>query len=142
MRVRGPDGEETGLDALLSAPPQASFATLSVPGTAQPETELSVPYRGERLRGDSLVRRLEAWVSGGIIEPFCADAVREVAAHPEWLRLPGRTVVALGAGAEVGPVEVLLRWGARVAGVDLPSPPAWERVLGMARRGAGTLLVP
>jgi hypothetical protein len=42
----------------------------------------------------------------------------------------------------VGPVEALLRWGARVVGVDLPSPPVWERVLRMARRGAGTLLVP
>jgi hypothetical protein len=51
-------------------------------------------------------------------------------------------VIALGAGAEVGPLEPLLRWGARVAGVDLPSPPAWERVLRMARQGAGELLVP
>jgi hypothetical protein len=142
MRVCGPAGEETGLDALLSAPAQASFATLSVPGTAQPETELSLPYRGERLCGSPLARRLDAWVSAGIIEPSCADAVLEVAAHPEWLPLPGQTVVALGAGAEVGPAEVLLRWGARVAAVDLPSPPAWERVLDMARRGAGTLLVP
>src|ERR1700722_948760 len=142
MRVSGPDGEETALDALLSAPAKASFATLSVPGTAPPETELSLPYRGERLRGVSLVRRLDAWVSGGIIEPSCADAVREVAAHPEWLRLPGRTVAALGAGAEVGPVEVLLRWGAQVAAVDVPSPPVWERLLSTARRGAGTLLVP
>jgi hypothetical protein len=142
MRVSGPDGEETALDALLSAPAKASFATLSVPGTAQPETELSLPYRGERLRGDSLARRLDAWVSDGVIEPSCADAVREVAAHPEWLRLPGRTVAALGAGAEVGPVEVLLRWGAQVAAVDVPSRPVWERLLGTARRGAGTLLVP
>jgi hypothetical protein len=42
----------------------------------------------------------------------------------------------------VGPVEVLLRWGAQVAAVDVPSPPVWERLLGTARRGAGTLLVP
>jgi len=142
MRVRRPGGAETGLDALLSAPARASFATLSVPGAGQRETELSLPYHGERLRGDALARRLETWVSGGIIEPSCAEAVREVAAHPEWLRLPGQTVVALGAGAEVGPLEALLRWGARVVGVDLPSPPVWERVLRMARRGAGTLLVP
>ena len=45
-----------------------------------------------------------------------------VAAHPDWLALPGRTVVALGAGAEVGPLPVLLGWGARVVGVDLPGP--------------------
>jgi hypothetical protein len=142
MRNRGTDGTEAGLDGALSAPALASVATLSVPGSGQRETELSLPYRGERLRGDALARQLETWVSGGVIEPSCAEAVREVAAHPEWLRLPGRTVIALGAGAEVGPLEVLLRWGVRVAAVDLPSPPLWERLLRMARQGAGELLVP
>ena len=142
MQVTGPGGTETGLDALLSAPAQASFGTLSVPGTGPPETELSLPYHGERLSGAALAGRLDAWVTGGIIEPSCAEAVREVAAHPQWLGLPGQTVIALGAGAEVGPLEVLLRWGARVVGVDLRSPAVWARVLGMARRGAGTLLVP
>jgi hypothetical protein len=142
MRVRGPGGAEAGLDALLSAPAQASFATLRVPGSGEPETELRLPYRGARLHGGALARQLETWVSGGVIEPSCAEAVSEVAAHPEWLRLPGQTVIALGAGAEVGPLEVLLRWGARVAAVDLPSPPAWERVLRSARQGAGELLVP
>lgn len=142
MQVSWPGGAETGLDALLSAPAVASFAALSVPGAGQPETELALPYHGERLRGDALARQLDTWVSGGIIEPSCAEAVREVTAHPEWLRLPGQTVIALGAGAEVGPVEALLRWGARVAGIDLPSPTVWERVLRMARQGAGELLVP
>ena len=142
MRVMRPGGAETELDDLLSAPAQVSFGTLSVPGAGQRETELSLPYRGERLRGDALAHRLETWVSGGIIEPSCAEALSEVAAHPEWLRLPGQTVIALGAGAEVGPLEALLRWGARVVGVDLPSPPLWERVLRLARQGAGELLVP
>jgi hypothetical protein len=142
MRVRGPADKETGLDAMLSASALASFGVLSVPGAGERETELSLPYRGERLRGDALARQLETWVSDGVIEPSCADALREVAAHPEWLRLPGQTVIALGAGAEIGPLGVLLRWGARVAGVDLPSPPAWERVLRLARQGAGELLVP
>src|SRR5215471_3665410 len=51
MRVRGPGDAETELDALLSAPALASFGTLSVPGSGQHETELSLPYHGERLRG-------------------------------------------------------------------------------------------
>jgi hypothetical protein len=142
MRVMRPGETETELDALLSAPALASFDTLSVPGAGQCETELSLPYHGERLRGDALARQLETWASGGIIEPSCAEALGEVAAHPEWLRLPGQTVIALGAGAEVGPLEALLRWGVRVVGVDLPSPPLWERVLRLARQGAGELLIP
>ena len=81
-------------------------------------------------------------MTDGVIEPSCADAVRTVAAHPDWLALPGQTIVVLGAGAEVGPLPVLLGWGARVIGVDLPRPAIWERVLAEARRGAGTLLVP
>jgi len=142
MRVAWPAAAETGLAALQSVPAQARFATVSVPGTGQPESGLSLPHHGEQLRDGSLARQLDSWVTAGIIEPSCADAVREVAAHPEWLPLPGQTVVALGAGAEVGPVTPLLAWGARVAAIDLPSPQLWERVLGLARRGAGTLLVP
>ncbi|WNV76597.1 hypothetical protein [Geodermatophilus sp. DSM 44513] len=142
LRVAGPDGAETPLGELAGAPAGRALATAEVRGTAEPERELSLPFRGERLRGDALLRRLDDWVERGIAEPSAAEAVRTVAAHPEWLALPDTTVVVLGAGAEMGPLTALLRWGARVAGVDLPSPPLWERVLGTARRGAGTLLHP
>jgi hypothetical protein len=142
MRAVGRDGEEAGLGTLVSAPARDGWAAVTVTGTGTAERELSVPYHGERLRGTALQRRLEAWVSDGIIEPSCAEAMRTVAARPDWLALPGRTVIVLGAGAEIGPLPVLLSWGARVIGVDLPRPAIWERVLAEARRSAGTLLVP
>ena len=142
MRVATPGGGEAGLDSLLTGPGQRAFATATVHGTGEADGEFSLPYRGERLRGDALARRLDAWVAAGVIEPTCADALRAVAAHPEWLRLPGQTVAVLGAGAEIGPLPVLLGWGARVAGIDLPRPPLWDRVLRTARGGGGTLLVP
>jgi hypothetical protein len=141
MRVAGPDGEQP-LDELRSAAPSRSFATVEVSGTGERETEFSLPYAGRRLRGDELQARLDAWVGAGVVEPSAADAVREVTAHPEWLALPDHTVAVLGAGAEMGPLTSLLRWGARVAAVDLPRAPLWQRVLDTARRGSGTLLVP
>ncbi|MGY2074787.1 hypothetical protein [Blastococcus sp. SYSU DS0828] len=141
MRVAGPEGE-ADLAGLTTAPAGRVLHTVEVTGTAEPERELSLPFRGGRLRGDALLRRLDDWVAAGIVEPSCAEAVRTVAAHPEWLSLPDTTVVVLGAGAEMGPLTALLRWGARVAGVDLPRAPLWERVLDIARSGAGTLLVP
>jgi hypothetical protein len=142
MRVAGPGGTETGLGTLVSAPAHGSITTVTVTGTGTAEGSLSVPYRGELLRGDALLRRLEAWIAAGVIEPSCADAVRVVAAHPDWLALPGRTIVVLGAGAEIGPLPVLLSWGAQAIGIDLPRPFIWERVLDTARHSAGTLLVP
>ncbi|MGY1743965.1 hypothetical protein [Blastococcus sp. SYSU D00695] len=141
MRVAAA-GEERPLDTLATAPAGRTLGTREVRGPAEPERELSLPYRGGRLRGDDLARRLDAWVACGAMEPSAAEAVRTVAAHPEWLALPDRTVVVLGAGAEMGPLTALLHWGARVAGVDLPRGPLWRRVLDTAARGAGTLLVP
>ena len=142
MRIVSPDGAEAGLDTLVSAPARCTLTAVAVTGAGEAETELSVPYRGERLSGSALLRRLEAWVTTGVIEPSCAAAVQTVAANPDWLALPGRTVVVLGAGAEVGPLPVLLSWGARVIGVDLPRRAIWDRVLETARRSGGTLLVP
>ena len=142
MRLVQPGGAETELHELRSAPATRSMATVEVSGSGQPEDGLSLPYRGDRLRGGALLRRLDSWVAAGVVEPSCAEAVRTVVAHPEWLRLPEHTVAVLGAGAEIGPLPSLLRWGARLAAVDLPRPAIWERVLDTARRSAGTLLVP
>ncbi len=141
LRVAGDDGERP-LATLLTAPAGRTLTTREVTGQAEPERGFSLPFRGTRLRGDDLSRRLDTWAECGVLEPSAAEAVREVAAHPEWLALPGRTVAVLGAGAEMGPLTALLRWGATVAGVDLPRPELWRRVLDTARRGAGTLLVP
>src|SRR6516225_368991 len=142
MRVIRPGEPETGLGTLISAPAQHELAAIQVAGGGTADRELAVPYRGERLSGSALLRQLDAWVAAGVIEPSCADAVRAVAASPEWLALPGSTVVVLGAGAEIGPLPVLLSWGARVIGVDLPRPDIWDRVLETARDSGGTLLVP
>jgi hypothetical protein len=142
MRAVLPGGDESGLDELLTSPARRSLGTATITGTGEAEKELALPYRGERLRGGDLARRLDAWVEAGVIEPSCAEAVRGVADHPEWLSLPGRTVAVLGAGSEIGPLPVLLRWGATIAGIDLPDPRIWERVLQAARSGAGTLVVP
>src|SRR5215471_9814086 len=141
MRV-GFAGGEHELAALLAAPESRTIRTATIAGSAEAVREMALPYRGQQLRGGDLAARLDAWVSGGIIEPSCADAVNEVAAHPEWLSVPGRTVAVLGAGSEIGPLPVLLGWGATVAGIDLARPRIWERVVQMGRSGAGTLLVP
>ena len=115
--------DDVGLgEAIGSSPLQQVLSTSTIAGRGEPETELTLPYRGVRLRGDDLARQLDEWVERGVVTASCADAVRTVQAHPEWLRLDDEVVVVLGAGAEMGPYRALQRWGAEVVAVDQPGP--------------------
>lgn len=140
--VTGDDDRDQPLESLTSAPATRTLRTHEVVGTAEPQAELVIPYRGRDLRGADLRAQLDEWVARGVMEPSAAAAVREVIGHPEWLALPGRTVAVLGAGAEMGPLAALLRWGATVAAVDLQREALWQRVARTARGSAGRLLVP
>ncbi len=141
MRWVGEAGE--GPLALAVTPPAGDLlATETVEGSGEPETALSVPYRGQRLAGDALLRQLDTWVADGIVEPSLRDALTDVVDHPQWLRLDGRTVVVLGAAAEMGPLRSLLRWGAEVAALDLPRPDLWAHLLKDTSGYAGRLRLP
>ncbi|GAB3698414.1 hypothetical protein [Mariniluteicoccus flavus] len=130
------------LSDVFALAPAKPLTTRTVVGEGAPPAAFSLPFRGRRLVDGELYAQLDRWVAGGIMEPSAAAAVREVAAHPEWLALPGRRVVVLGAGAEMGPLTALLDWGAEVIAVDLPRADIWRRVEATARAGAGTLHVP
>jgi hypothetical protein len=141
MRVEQ-DGEELTLREALAAKVRRPLRTVTVDGTGKPEQELTLPYEGETLRGDSLHRRLDAWVTAGTIEESAAEAVREVAANPGWLDLSDQRLVVLGAGAEMGPLPAVLGWGGTVIGIDLPRPELWARVFRTAEQAAGRLIAP
>ncbi|BCY14008.1 hypothetical protein [Actinoplanes sp. L3-i22] len=129
MRYVRDDGEFTLAQALL-AEPERPYESIEFTGSAAPDRELD------------LVPRLDAWVAAGVIEESCADAVREVAANPDWLDLSDLKFALLGAGAEMGPLKWLLSWGATVLAVDLPRPDLWERITGVAKASAGRLIAP
>ncbi|OKI85230.1 hypothetical protein A6A27_15030 [Micromonospora sp. CB01531] len=143
MRVVAEGGTELPLDEVFATGAgQPPLHTATVTGTGEPERELSLPYRGQRLRGDQLHRRLDAWLAAGVIEPSCAEAVRAVIANPDWLDLRDQRIVVLGAGAEMGPLPSVLRWGGDVVAVDLPRPDIWRRLLRTAHRYGGRLHLP
>jgi hypothetical protein len=142
MVVADGDDEDRPLEVLRSAPAARRLRTHRVDGEGERRRDVAIPYRGSWLEGDALRRQLDRWAGDGVIEPTVLEAVEQVLANPDWLALHDHTVVILGAGAELGPLRPLLRWGATVAGIDLPRPGIWERILDTARRSAGTLLVP
>ncbi|WP_034590429.1 hypothetical protein [Hamadaea tsunoensis] len=142
MRVITADRGEIGLRELFDGAPAKPLATATYAGRGEAEREFTLPYRGQRLAGGQLLAQLERWVEAGVIEPSCAESISTVMANPDWLALPGRTIAVLGAGAEMGPVHSLLRWGCDVAAVDLPRPAVWTRLLDLAERYAGRLHLP
>ncbi len=134
-------GDDRPLDAVLTAEPGA-LDTRTLTGEGELVPRLEVPYLGDRLHGDALRRRLAVWVAHGVVEPSAAAALGRVIDHPGWLRLEGRRVVVLGAGAQTSPLEVLASWGAEVVAVDLPVTDVQERIARAAVAGAGTVHVP
>ena len=136
------DHETVSLREALSVPPAGQLQSREVRGESGPVTELRVPYRGRELRGTELHEQLGAWVQDGVVEPSFARAIWRVAEHPEWLALEGRQVAIVGAGAEMGPLEPLSRWGANVIAIDLPRAELWQRITDVARGGAGAVRMP
>jgi len=136
------DQETVAVREAFSVPPAERHQTREVHGESEPVTELRVPYRGRELRGTELLTQLGRWVKNGVVERSFATAVWRVAEHPEWLALEGRQVAIVGAGAEMGPLEPLSRWGAHVIAIDLPRAQLWERITNVARGGAGTVTMP
>src|SRR5437763_3437879 len=136
------DGEEVSLPHALEHWQSSPFETVTLDGQAAHPRRLAIPYRGTELAGDSLHRQLDDWVLRGVVEPSCADALRLVDAHPDWLDASDITLALVGAAAEMSPLPALLRWGATVAAVDLPRPAVWERIVTAAKNGSGRVFAP
>lgn len=136
------DGEVTDLDSLSTVQPAFEFTTETIVGAGEAATELEITHDGKTLSGDALRRKLGDWVHRGIIEPSAASALNTVIDNPDWLRLEGRRVVVLGAGAQTSPLPTLCSWGAEVVAVDLPRKELWERVITTANDGASKVHIP
>ncbi|MCP3140166.1 serine/threonine-protein kinase [Pyxidicoccus xibeiensis] len=137
------DGQPRTLDTAMASPAAEGFRTATLEGRARTApTTWEVPYRGQSLSGDALLRQLDAWERASVIEASHAEALRLVQRNPAWLDLSDRTLVLLGAASEAGPFPWLMRWRANVAAVDLQRPRVWQRLVDLASSGNGRLLAP
>lgn len=123
-------------------PPAAGFDVAEIVGSGEREREFVIPYRGAALRGDALLRQLDVWVAAGTVEPSFGEALGLLVRNPDWLDLSDRAFALLGAGAQMGPFQHLMSWGARVAAIDIPRPDVWRRLIETAQRSAGRMMVP
>ncbi len=139
-------GEELSLPQAMQAPvadTAGELLTHTLRGAgAAPPAPWTVPYRGTRLSGDALRRRIDAWEQRGIIEASAAAALHRCSRNPDWFDLSDRTLVLLGAGSEAGPLPWLARWRANLLAVDLTGAALWTRIGRSVEAGNATLHLP
>ena len=133
--------QEIPLDEALTSEDH-EFQTETIKGEGDRPQRLEVPLRGQLLSEDALKQQLAVWVEAGVMEASAAVAVESLIDDPAVLDLSDLHIALLGAASQMGPLEMLSRWGANVIAVDLPRPQIWENIIGTARRGSGQLSFP
>ena len=158
------DGEEMSLeDAFREGRFKGSFSTGVIEGKGwgggQPKggaEGLGVPYGGgdptvpyythahskQQLQGDALVQQLNRWREWGTIEASAAEAITKVVENPKWMDLSDRYFVLLGATSAMGPLDLLLSYGANVIAVDIDRQPTWATIIKKARESRGRIFFP
>jgi hypothetical protein len=137
------DGQSLPLRQAMAAPAAPGLRSLHLRGRGDSApARWEVPYRGRRLSGDALARRIDAWLAAGIVEASHAQALHLARCHPEWFDLSDRHLVLLGAGSEAGPLGWLASWRANIVGIDLARAPAWRKIAQRVLAGNGQLIAP
>lgn len=108
-------------------------------GTAAAPRRLEIPLDGRLRSGADLLDALRARAGQGRMRMSAVDAVADLVADPDLLRLDGWTIVCLGAGAELSPAPWLLRGGADAAAVSREGSARTARLVETARRAPGRL---
>eukprot|EP00041_Stephanoeca_diplocostata_P008833 m.132438 g.132438 ORF g.132438 m.132438 type:complete len:540 (-) comp17499_c0_seq3:400-2019(-) len=117
---------------------------VTVVGQAEHGQQAQVPYKGKVLEGARLLEQIDCWIRDGAIERCAGSAVEMVLRNESWVRLDKKddVYVVMGAGAAMGPLQVLLSLGATVVAVDINVPAIWMRLIQLARQSAGKLIIP
>lgn len=137
------DGQALPLRQAMETPKGPGLQTLRLHGRSDAApARWEVPYKGQRLHGDALARRIDAWWAAGVIEDSHAQALHLARTHADWFDLSDRRMVLLGAGSEAGPLGWLANWRANIVAVDLTRPATWKKIAQRVLAGNGSLFAP
>lgn len=151
------DEKSQSLEHAMRSPNKLEFETFEIRGTgASSSRELEVPYGGSDpskpyyiyrdnktvLKGQALLDQLKRWVARGTIEQGAADAIAMCVTNPKVMDLSSKYFVLLGATSAMGPLDVLLKYGANIIAIDLDRDFIWSKILAKARAGTGRVIFP
>jgi len=138
-----PDGNTCSFTDAMKKSGSNKFSTGFVKGEASTSKNvMEIPYKGQKLSGQSLKDQVEKWIDYGTIERSAGEAIKNCVDKPGYLDLSDHYFVLLGAGSAMGPFLVLMALGANVIAIDLDRPHIWNRLISIARKSSGTLTFP
>jgi hypothetical protein len=136
-------GQQTSLEQAMVDIKEQPFENFVLKGTGSLAIEpWYIPFKGQKLQGEALLKQIDRWEQQQIIEPSHAKALRLLQAHPEWFDLSSRTMVLFGAASEAGPLSWLAKWRANIVAIDLPNPKIWQKITNTIQQGNATLIAP
>ena len=117
---------------------------LEVPYGGRDPTKPYSAFAGNKdvLKGAALVAQLDKWAEWGTIERSAAESIKKVVRAPAWMDLSDRYFVLLGATSAMGPLDLLLQYGANVIAVDIDRPGVWATIIKKARASRGRVFFP
>ena len=142
---------------------KGTFSTGEISGEKRGEKsslELDVPYGGGKdshkapyflnkdrrdtpLRGADLLTQLDRWAQRGTVEPSAAESIKKVVQNQaKWMDLSDMYFVLLGATSAMGPLDLLLKYGANIIAVDIDRPHVWKTIISKARKSRGRVFFP
>lgn len=147
------------LEAIEATKTTDAFITGKVSGTKQKVKNpvLEVPYGGKDpsqpyykfknnkdvLTNGDLIAQLDKWEKHGSIEKSCADEIKAVVQNQgKWLDLSDKYFVLIGATSAMGPLDMLLKYGANIIAIDIDFPRVWETLITKVRNSSGTIYFP
>ena len=95
------------------------------------------------LSNETLNSQLDKWVSYGTIEKSCADEIKAVIKNQkQWLDLSDKYFVLIGATSAMGPLDMLLKYGANIIALDIDRENVWKTLINKVRASSGTMYFP
>ena len=136
------NGKKYRLQQAMEKFASSLFFTAKIEGQGERESFVKVQHKDHSLQGPSLHWQINTWIEDGIIEAEHGYDVLKMVDDKAARDLSGKTFVLLGAGSEVGPLQTLLSLGATVIAVARNKPDNWKRLIQLAEKSSGTLIVP
>ncbi len=135
------DGKHYLLKDALRIPASAPLNTVKFKGESESAPEWYVPYKGQKLSGQSLLDQIQKWENAGIMNQVMQTHYVKLSHILNGL-IYQTALCVVWCSIEAGPLPWLAKWKANIIAIDLPNSRVWGKILNTIKNGNATLIAP